>query len=85
MSSKTPRANTASTDHGSFLRELSLGDQSRGTVSTGVTTGSRTSEDQLVETQGISVSTNTQIIQSPQTIHNEEIVGRASQDNAFNK
>ena len=43
---------------GNYLRTLSLGDQTRGTVSTDVTTGSRLSDEQMLDGQGISVYTN---------------------------
>lgn len=48
-------------DHGTFLRDLTLGDKIKGTVSTGISTGERTSEEELVDRQGISVSTEMQI------------------------
>jgi len=61
MSSRKPNAPTEYDDHGKFLKDLTLGDKIKGMVSTNVGTGSRTSEEGLVNQQGISVSTETKI------------------------
>ena len=78
-SSSRPKLGVGSSSHGTFLKDLSLGDKCRGTVSTGVTIGN-TSEEQLVVGQGISVSTKTHIQATTQNVDPEERYGRYSHE-----
>ena len=49
-------------DHGTFLKDMSVGNKTNGKVSTGVSTGGdRISEEEPIEQQGITITTETQI------------------------
>jgi len=78
-----PKIAAEYSEHGDFLIELSLVDRAKGSVSTGVTAGNRTSEEELVGRQGISVSTNTRIEASSYKMDIEEGMGIDRQVNNF--